>query len=165
MTTINTTSQNARTPVLLIALLALIAAGISVSGRGEKDTSENRSAERSIGIQSSSSVAIQVEETVESLEHDWFEEEAKEVMVDFFIYAIAAPFEVRLTPLYGLTLQSKLGWGWVIPIFEIWPFKVKPRQLIFEAEDLRHVPEIWERAWNMEMPDEATPYRVHGGVI
>jgi hypothetical protein len=41
----------------------------------------------------------------------------------------------------------------------------RARQLIFHSEDLRHVPEIWERAWEMEMPDVATPYRTHGGVI
>ena len=42
---------------------------------------------------------------------------------------------------------------------------IRARQLIFHSEDLRHVPEIWERLWEMEMPDVATPYRVHGGVI
>jgi len=41
----------------------------------------------------------------------------------------------------------------------------RARQLLFHSEDLRHVPEIWERAWAAEMPDVATPYRVHGGVI
>ena len=41
----------------------------------------------------------------------------------------------------------------------------RARQLIFHSEDLRHVPEIWERAWSLEMPDVITPYRVHGGVI
>lgn len=42
---------------------------------------------------------------------------------------------------------------------------IRARQLIFQSEDLRHVPEIWERAWALEMPDTATPYRTHGGVI
>jgi len=41
----------------------------------------------------------------------------------------------------------------------------RARQLIFHSEDLRHVPEIWERAWKIEMPDVATPYRTHGDVI
>ena len=38
-------------------------------------------------------------------------------------------------------------------------------KMIFHSEDLRHVPEIWQRAWAVDMPDVATPYRVHGGVI
>jgi hypothetical protein len=37
--------------------------------------------------------------------------------------------------------------------------------LIYQAESLRHIPEIWERIWGLELPDLATPYRVHGGVI
>jgi len=37
--------------------------------------------------------------------------------------------------------------------------------LLFHSEDLRLVPEIWERIWGLEMPDVATPYRVHGGVL
>lgn len=41
----------------------------------------------------------------------------------------------------------------------------RARRLIFRSEDLRRVPEIWEKAWEMEMPDIATPYRTHGGVI
>jgi hypothetical protein len=42
---------------------------------------------------------------------------------------------------------------------------VRARQLIYQAESLRHIPEIWERIWGLELPDLATPYRVHGGVI
>jgi hypothetical protein len=42
---------------------------------------------------------------------------------------------------------------------------VRARQLIYKSEDLRHIPEIWERVWNLELPDLATPYRTHGGVI
>ena len=54
--------------------------------------------------------------------------------------------------------------GCVIPMYSSNP-DIRARQLIFQSEDLRHVPEIWERAWALEMPDLATPYRVHGGVI
>jgi hypothetical protein len=42
---------------------------------------------------------------------------------------------------------------------------IRARQLIFHSDDLREVPEEWERAWELEMPDVTTPYRVHGGVI
>ncbi len=41
----------------------------------------------------------------------------------------------------------------------------RARQLIYNSESLRHIPEIWERIWFLDMPDTATPYRVHGGVI
>lgn len=66
-------------------------------------------------------------------------------------------------------LQNALLWraeiwfgGGVLPIYS--PNRdIRARELIFEY--LRHVPEIWERAWGLEMPDAATPYRVHGGVI
>lgn len=54
--------------------------------------------------------------------------------------------------------------GCILPIYSS-NRDIRARQLIFHSEDLRHVPEIWERAWAMEMPDVATPYRTHGGVI
>ena len=54
--------------------------------------------------------------------------------------------------------------GCILPIYSS-SHDRRARQLIFQSEDLRHVPEIWERAWALEMPDVATPYRVHGGVI
>lgn len=41
----------------------------------------------------------------------------------------------------------------------------RARQLIFVSEGLRHIPNIWERIWFLEMPDVITPYRTHGGVI
>lgn len=41
----------------------------------------------------------------------------------------------------------------------------RSRQLIFTSEGLRHIPNIWERIWGLDMPDVATPYRTHGGVI
>jgi uncharacterized protein YfaQ (DUF2300 family) len=42
---------------------------------------------------------------------------------------------------------------------------IRARELIFHSEDLRKVPEEWERTWKMEMPDPAVPYKTHGGVI
>lgn len=54
--------------------------------------------------------------------------------------------------------------GCILPIYSSNRDR-RARQLIFDSENLRHVPEIWERVWAMEMPDVATPYRTHGGVI
>lgn len=41
----------------------------------------------------------------------------------------------------------------------------RAKQLIFTSEGFRHIPNIWERIWGLDMPDVATPYRTHGGVI
>ena len=42
---------------------------------------------------------------------------------------------------------------------------MRTRQLIYSSESMRHIRHIWERAWNLDAPDYATPYRTHGGVI
>jgi hypothetical protein len=54
--------------------------------------------------------------------------------------------------------------GCMMPIWSPNP-DVRARQLIYQSESLRHIPEIWERIWGLDQPDLATPYRVHGGVI
>ncbi len=54
--------------------------------------------------------------------------------------------------------------GCIMPIYSSSP-DVRARQLIFVSEGYRHIPEIWERIWGLDMPDVATPYRTHGGVI
>ncbi|MGH7129073.1 MAG: hypothetical protein ACREJB_14520 [Planctomycetaceae bacterium] len=54
--------------------------------------------------------------------------------------------------------------GCVVPIYSSLPDE-RARQLIFESENLRHIPRIWERIWFLDMPDLQTPYRTHGGVI
>ena len=54
--------------------------------------------------------------------------------------------------------------GCVVPIYSSQP-SVRAQELIFTSESLRHIPEIWERIWGLELPDLATPYRTHGGVI
>jgi len=54
--------------------------------------------------------------------------------------------------------------GCIVPIYSSSP-DVRARQLIFTSEGYRHIPEIWERMWGLDMPDVATPYRTHGGVI
>lgn len=54
--------------------------------------------------------------------------------------------------------------GCIIPIYSSSP-DVRARQLIFTSENYRHITEIWERIWMLDMPDTMTPYRTHGGVI
>lgn len=54
--------------------------------------------------------------------------------------------------------------GCVLPQYAANPAR-RTRQLIFESENLRHIGNIWERFWGLDMPDVATPYRTHGGVI
>ena len=54
--------------------------------------------------------------------------------------------------------------GGVVPSYDS-SRDVRTKQLIFVSEGLRHIPRIWERIWGLEMPDLATPYRTHGGVI
>ncbi|MBL8810037.1 MAG: hypothetical protein JNM43_07675 [Planctomycetaceae bacterium] len=54
--------------------------------------------------------------------------------------------------------------GCAMPIWSPNP-DVRARQLIYQSESLRHIPEIWERIWGLDLPDMGTPYRVHGGVI
>ena len=54
--------------------------------------------------------------------------------------------------------------GCIVPIWSASPER-RARQLIYQSESLRHIPDIWERIWGLDMPDVATPYRTHGGVI
>ena len=51
-----------------------------------------------------------------------------------------------------------------VPIYSSSPDD-RARELIYASENLRHIPETWERVWQLEMPDLETPYRTHGGVI
>ncbi len=65
----------------------------------------------------------------------------------------------------GLLLTMMcLNVGCALPIWSPSP-DARAKQLIYASESLRHIPEIWERIWGLELPDLATPYRVHGGVI
>ncbi len=73
--------------------------------------------------------------------------------------------KLRLRLMVGLLLASSaLSAGCALPIWSPNP-ETRARQLIFQSESLRHIPEIWERIWGLDLPDVATPYRVHGGVI
>jgi hypothetical protein len=65
---------------------------------------------------------------------------------------------------FAAMMLAGMSLGCVLPIYSS-NQNIRARQLIFHSEDLRQVPEIWERVWALEMPDIATPYRVHGGVI
>jgi hypothetical protein len=68
-----------------------------------------------------------------------------------------------LMPLLLVTAAA-INTGCFIPIYSS-SRDARTRQLIYISESLRHIPQIWERVWAMEMPDIATPYRTHGGVI
>ena len=63
-----------------------------------------------------------------------------------------------------LLAASFMQVGCIVPIYSSSP-DVRARQLIFVSEGYRHIPEIWDRVWGLDMPDVATPYRTHGGVI
>lgn len=54
--------------------------------------------------------------------------------------------------------------GCAMPMYSASPQR-RARQLIYQSESLRHIPNIWERIWFLDAPDFATPYRTHGGVI
>jgi len=54
--------------------------------------------------------------------------------------------------------------GCAMPMYSSSPQR-RAKQMIYQSESLRHVPNIWERIWMIDTPDFATPYRTHGGVI
>ena len=41
----------------------------------------------------------------------------------------------------------------------------RAQQLIFTSEDLRAIPDEWERIWFLDQPSHMTLYRTHGGVL
>lgn len=63
-----------------------------------------------------------------------------------------------------LLVASAVQIGCAVPIYSSRPNE-RAKQLIYVSESLRHIPQIWERIWALDMPDVATPYRTHGGVI
>lgn len=70
----------------------------------------------------------------------------------------------KLLLLLALTATLSVTSGCVVPIWSASPDR-RTKELIYESENLRHIPNIWERIWFLDMPDTATPYRTHGGVI
>lgn len=63
-----------------------------------------------------------------------------------------------------LLITAAVQTGCVIPMYSSDPVN-RARQLIYASENLRQINDIWERMWFIDMPDLATPYRTHGGVI
>ena len=70
----------------------------------------------------------------------------------------------KLLLLLALTATLTVSSGCVVPIWSPSP-DVRTKELIYQSENYRHIPNIWERIWFLDMPDTGTPYRTHGGVI
>ena len=70
----------------------------------------------------------------------------------------------RATLAAALMASAAANSGCIVPIWSPNPDE-RVRQLIYQSENYRHVPRIYERFWGLDMPDLATPYRTHGGVI
>jgi len=67
--------------------------------------------------------------------------------------------------LFGLAiLVASTQVGCFVPIYSSSP-DVRARELVYSSEDLRQIPDVWERIWGLDMPSLMVPYRVHGGVI
>jgi len=64
----------------------------------------------------------------------------------------------------GLVVAVMSNVGCIVPIYSSNP-DLRAKELIYTAENLRHIPEIWERIWFLDNPDFETPFRTHGGVI
>lgn len=71
---------------------------------------------------------------------------------------------MRKAVLAGLLALAAMFPVGCLPIYSSSPDR-RARQLIDVSEGFRHIPHIWERIWGLDMPDTATPYRTHGGVI
>jgi len=70
----------------------------------------------------------------------------------------------KLFLLITLTATLSVTSGCIVPIWSASPDH-RVKQLIYQSESYRHIPEIWDRIWGFDMPDLETPYRTHGGVI
>ncbi|WP_437192692.1 hypothetical protein [Planctomicrobium sp. SH527] len=70
----------------------------------------------------------------------------------------------KLFLLIAMTTTLSVQTGCIIPIWSASPDD-RVRQMIYQSENYRQIPEIWERVWFLDMPDLQTPYRTHGGVI
>jgi len=63
-----------------------------------------------------------------------------------------------------LLVTTAVQVGCIMPIYSSDP-ATRARQLIYASESIRQINDIWERIWFLDMPDTATPFRTHGGVI
>jgi hypothetical protein len=70
----------------------------------------------------------------------------------------------KLCLLMAMTMILAAESGCIIPIWSASPDD-RVRQMIYQSENYRQIPEIWDRVWFLDMPDLETPYRTHGGVI
>lgn len=70
----------------------------------------------------------------------------------------------KLVCLGFVLLAAAVQVGCIVPTYSADP-TIRARQLIYSSESLRHIHDIWERTWGLDMPDLATPFRTHGGVI
>lgn len=70
--------------------------------------------------------------------------------------------KIATSLLFALLMGIQVGC--IVPIWSPNP-DLRVKQLIYQSESYRHIPEIWDRIWGFDMPDLATPYRTHGGVI
>ncbi|SFH52823.1 hypothetical protein [Planctomicrobium piriforme] len=70
----------------------------------------------------------------------------------------------KLFLLIAMMATMSVQSGCIIPIWSASPDD-RVRQMIYQSENYRQIPEIWERVWFLDMPDLATPFRTHGGVI
>ncbi len=70
----------------------------------------------------------------------------------------------NLLALMVLAASVSFSSGCVVPIWSANP-DIRVKEMIYQSENYRQIPEIWERIWFLDMPDLETPYRVHGGVI
>ncbi len=72
---------------------------------------------------------------------------------------------MRTVLLKGLLVAAAVvNAGCIVPIYSSDP-SIRAKELIYTSENFRHIPEIWERIWFLDMPDHETPFRTHGGVI
>lgn len=70
----------------------------------------------------------------------------------------------RLILTVVLLAVTAIDVGCIVPIYSSSSDR-RARQLIFVSEGFRHIPDIWDRIWGLDMPDVATPYRTHGGIL
>jgi hypothetical protein len=54
--------------------------------------------------------------------------------------------------------------GCLLPLYSGDPSR-RTQELMFTSENLRLFCDEWERAWLLDMPNQCTPMRVHGGIM
>ncbi len=66
------------------------------------------------------------------------------------------------TTMLAVALSSSVGC--FVPIYDADP-AVRAKQLIYTSENLRAIRDEWHRFWFLDMPDQMTPIRTHGGIL